>query len=130
MAILNKISLLFENCDTIAIDKENVGYLEIAGVYTTVMLYEGVDHEHLHAKFIQLNLSQQILDQKMEMGDGTLRERLENRDITAVTLCYKDGTEKKYLVPWPDDDDYTNKAMSLMETPNDMIIFFGERPAE
>lgn len=131
---LNKICLIFENCEIAYIPKEDIMFLEI-NIENDTMFYQSESdlfHCLPHCALNNLTINRSYLEQNHSLMGGTkntditLLDRIKNyKDIVSIELFFKGVKETKmYYLPWNDEDEYLNKYQKVkdLKSKNQLVI--------
>ena len=108
MLDLLKISIVFENCDSITIDKKQIYNFHAEGITETIGLCANAIEIYKVAKKVRLSLRMDTITETVE--GKSLSDRLKSKDITTYYLTLNDNTEYKLIVPWKGNNQYKNKG--------------------
>lgn len=131
---LNKICLVFENCEIAYIPVEDIMFLEI-DVENDTMFYQSTSnifHNLSHCSLNNLTISRSYLEQNYSLMGGikntdiTLLDRIKKyKDIVSIELFFKKQKETKmYYLPWNEEDEYLNKYQKIkdLKSKNQVVI--------
>ena len=121
MKDLEKIHIVFENCEVGEIEKKDIYNLQGKGITENILLIANACIVGKQAKEISLtlrwdNVKDIVIDEHFKT---TLRDALEHKHIVYYVLYFNDGTEMKVSVPWEGDSQYTNPGEKHEKWSND-----------
>lgn len=97
MKDIKSIDIIFENCDYIKINRNDIGDLYLGGISKSIHLFSNAVVEIWAADKVYLN----IKNNKGKTEFGTSLERqLKNKDITSLKIYYTDETEEIIYCKW------------------------------
>lgn len=109
MENLVKIKLVFENCDSITIDRKHIYNFFISNITESIIMVANAlivdkcaSQSSLTIKWDEVKELNTIMEE-----DRTFADRILGRDITTYYLYLTDGTELKIRLPWGEQE-YTN----------------------
>lgn len=111
---IEAVELYCENLDWIRIPSCYVENIEILNVETDAELLANHEAELVFILNKTANIEAATFEEDMHClntGENTLFERLQNPDLTEVTIHYTDQTSVNYLVLWEDveGNEYINR---------------------
>lgn len=109
MENLVKLDIVFENCDSITINRDDIYNFFISDITESVSLVSNALIVYKKAGQCHLTLRwDKVKNLFVELEDTrTLEHRIKSKDITNYQLHLTDGTELVIYVPW-EGGDYTN----------------------
>lgn len=118
---INAIELFCENLDWIRIPFQ---YIE------TIKVFQTENDSNIQIRLVLKSAANTNADRFesdmhcIDTGEGSLFERLQNPDITQITLCYTDQTKDDYYVVWEDweDNEYHNRFQTTAECDNGSLL--------
>jgi len=108
MLNLLKISIVFENCDSITLDKNQIYNFHADGITETIGLISNSILFYKIAKKVRLSIRMDMIPDTIE--GQSLLNRLKTKDITSYYLFLNNNTEYKLIVPWKGKNQYKNKG--------------------
>ncbi len=121
-----RLSLAFENCETIDVPASEVPYLRVSGISTTQLYRNGEEIEvQNECQDCEIHITQTAGNIEMtwnfEDEHCTLAERLRARDITSIGLDYGDRLDI-YYVKWSDKYEWHNEWMDVVTEGDEIHI--------
>lgn len=124
---IKRIDIVFENCEVVSLNNDMFKYLIIKGITEERIIncyqYEnGETQINKCCEYMSIDINKKGYEQRIIWQDMTLKERLQiGNDITSICLIYEDDTEEQILVPWNDENEYSNKYQKLLQIDEDNI---------
>ena len=133
MEKINRIDIVFENCEVCTLLSDMFKYLIIHGIKENIDIncYQyknGEIHRDKTCEYFSITINEKGLNSIT--WNGTLKERLRNfKDIVSVKIYYEDKDEEIY-VTWNDEDDFLNKYQTTEEIEEDIIVKISKETEE
>lgn len=111
---LEKIDLIFENCDCVTLIPDMFKYLSIEGIMTDILVncyqYENGELEKIKScNYFSITINEQGLKTKVSYEDTSLRNRLlAGNDITSICLYFDNKKKMEIYVPWNEKNEWIN----------------------
>lgn len=131
---LEKVDLIFENCEYVSIPAKQIRCLIMRDEYKTLSYSEwnkyhefkhtSVDCLQIYKKWLKENYTK--FTEEIINKDSNVYDRLVNySDITSIELFWIDESnsefEATYYVPWNDESEYENTYQVVKETDEEYI---------
>lgn len=117
MRNVSRIDIVLENCEVIGVLAENIGGLQVSGIYHTISRIASNSIRKITrcgSFSIKLLPTANVLTTYLtewsaqDGGDLPFKRLQEHRDICAIDVIYDDGTNEHIFVPWGGYCEYTN----------------------
>lgn len=119
---IKSVRLVFENCEVLDIDVEDILFLHTNKEQVKYNRYSGSLRQMTVLKEFGIALKKDIPCEFW--SHQTVQERLSLRDVTWVTLNFTNDTNKEYYLEWNEwDTDQFSTAQRLQFTPDGHIIY-------
>lgn len=130
---IKKVDLVFENCEAVTLMPNMFKSLIITGIteQKTINCYQyenGENQVNKCCEYMSIDINKKGYKQKMDWQDMKLITRLMlYNDITSLCLIYEDDTEEQILVPWNEENEYSNKYQKILQVDEENIRIVIER---
>ena len=102
---VKKVSIVFENCESLEYSFPDISYFQIYGPYISFGNYSNAISKNECVNGFTIIISKDAKPEECLFSERpNPNSRLMN-DITQLFLTYEDGTTQTYFVKWPHDDD-------------------------
>ncbi len=123
MKDLLKLSIIFENCDFIDIDKKDIHNFFIKDITESITLISNALLVYKIAGMCHLTLKWDNVKEKRTDGSFQLEARMLSHDITHYYIYLSDGSELKITTPWGESDYTNDKETHSLDVINGKEIF-------
>ncbi len=136
---IEKISLIYENCDGHTLTSDMFTGLAIEGVTKSYLINCYQYHEGEVSEISRCNFFQILVNKKGQKAQGfhdyvgTLKNRVtRHQDITCIQLYFIDGSEEEIYVPFIEHkkDIYVNAEQKVEQRGNSLVITIGKESNE
>lgn len=125
MQTIEKIELVFENCEVCTLLPDMFKYLVIRGIKENIDINcfqykKGEINKDKTCEYFAITINEKGL--KTITWNGILRERIKKiKDIVSVIIYYGHRDEEIY-VPWNEEDEYSNRYQTIEETEEGITV--------
>lgn len=125
MQTIEKIELVFENCEVCTLLPDMFKYLVIRGIKENIDINcfqykKGELNKDKTCEYFAITINEKGLN--TITWNGTLRERIKKfKDIVSVIIYYRHRDEEIY-VPWNEEDEYSNRYQTIEETEEGIAV--------
>lgn len=112
MKSIKKLSIIFENCESVNIETDYIGYVELSDIKNSIrkVACNCIGYSSVCETFL-ISIDHKIPKQTETYGDKLINpiDRLnEYKDIVSISVTYEDDSEEEIYLPWGDRE-YTNQ---------------------
>lgn len=125
MQTIEKIELVFENCEVCTLLPDMFKYLVIRGIKENIDINcfqykKGELNKDKTCEYFAITINEIGLN--TITWNGTLRERIKKfKDVVSVIIYYGHRDEEIY-VPWNEEDEYSNRYQTIEETEEGIAV--------
>ena len=125
MQTIEKIELVFENCEVCTLLPDMFKYLVIRGIKENIDINcfqykKGELNKDKTCEYFAITINEKGLN--TITWNETLRERIKKfKDIVLVIIYYGHRDEEIY-VPWNEEDEYSNRYQTIEETEEGIAV--------
>ena len=125
MQTIEKIELVFENCEVCTLLPDMFKYLVIRGIKENIDINcfqykKGELNKDKTCEYFSITINEKGLN--TITWNEILRERIKKiKDIVSVIIYYRDRDEEIY-VPWNEEDEYSNRYQTIEETEEGITV--------
>lgn len=116
--IVKSVDIVFENCEVIHFNIEEIELLQTMGVKESLLINRGKQSSLLYGDYLLMWFKKDLLENKTTNAFGfddyktSYLKRLQMCDLSHIDLIYEDGTND-YICVWQGTDDYTNIGQTV-----------------